>query len=67
MSIENAPDWSIANQSYFSIFDVPLSSLSNAENRTSLSCSYQKLFKKWPGDLYSEMDNTVDSYLFTCK
>ena len=27
--------------------DAPESSLPNGENRTSLSCSYQKLFKKW--------------------
>ena len=37
--------------------DASESSLSNGENRTSLSCSYQKLFKKYSPLFYFETDN----------
>ena len=36
----------------------PADALSTGENRSSLSCSYQKLFKKWPDAFYFESDNT---------
>jgi hypothetical protein len=39
--------------------DAPESSFSNGENRTSLSCSYQKLFEKYPPAFFFEMGNTL--------
>jgi hypothetical protein len=36
----------------------PNISLSNGENRTSLSCSYQKLFNLQPGAFYFETDSS---------
>ena len=44
--------------------DAPESSLSNGENRTSLSCSYQKLFKKYPPAFYFEMGSSEGGTLF---
>ncbi len=46
--------------------------LSNGENHSSLFCSYQKLFKKYPHAFYFEMGNNsffnvVISYLFSSK
>ena len=58
MSTKNSSDWSIADQSNFTQIYAPNISLSNTENRRSLSCSYQKLFKKQPGAFYFEMDSS---------
>jgi hypothetical protein len=40
--------------------DAPGSWLSNGENPTSLSCSYQKLFKKYPPAFFFEMGSILD-------
>ena len=39
-------------------FDASFSPLSNAKNHRSLTCSYQKLLKKYSGVFYFEMDNS---------
>jgi hypothetical protein len=44
------------NLNNFIWMDAPNKPLSNSENRSSLSFSYQKLFKKCPRPLMSEMD-----------
>jgi hypothetical protein len=46
----------LLDQSNFTCFDAPEICLLNGENRSSLRCSYQKLFKKHSRLFYFEMD-----------
>ena len=58
ISPKNSSGWSIAEQVDFNQFYLPHISLLNSENRSSLSCSYQKLFIKQTTALYFEMDSS---------
>src|SRR3984957_5773126 len=58
MSARISPDWLVADQSNLTQFYAPKISLSSGENRRSLSCSYQKLFKLQWSLFYFETDSS---------